>query len=85
MSYGHAVALVDVDRCAEIDIDKFKREPFPLDGDEISFGDYSPGRFAWVTSGLRRLEPFPVTGRQVIFYVTMPHGFEDWSASWPTT
>lgn len=34
------------------------------------FGDYSPGRFGWVLSGVEKLvEPVPIKGRQGIFTV----------------
>ena len=70
-SFGHAVALVDLDRC--VSTNTWWAD---TGGDEFQFGDYSPGRFAWITTGLRRLKPFPVKGKQGIFYVTMPE-FEE--------
>lgn len=78
LSYGNAVALVDLDECLSTD------DYWPMAGDEgysddeFHFGNYSDGRFAWITSGLRRLKPFPVKGRQGLFYVTMPADFEDY-------
>jgi len=37
--------------------------------------DYVPGKWAWETDRLRRLDPIlPVTGRQGWFYVTIPAG-----------
>lgn len=37
------------------------------------FGDYSPGRYGWVLSGIERLAvPVPAKGRQGIFTVEMP-------------
>lgn len=72
MSYGHAVALVDLHDC--MPTDRFRPSPV---SDEWEFGNYGPDRFAWITTGLRRLKPFPVKGKQGIFYVTMPDDFED--------
>lgn len=47
----------------------------PRDNVEAALGDYSPGRFAWVTRNLRRLKkPIPVIGRQGLFDVQL---------SWP--
>lgn len=41
--------------------------------DELAFGDYTPGRFAWVTGFLKRiLNPFPVRGRLHLFDVPIP-------------
>ncbi len=36
---------------------------------EREFGDYSPGRFAWITTNLRPIKPFPVKGQQGLFNV----------------
>lgn len=37
------------------------------------FGDYSPGRYGWVLSGIEKLAaPVPAKGRQGIFTVEMP-------------
>ncbi len=70
LSHGCAVALVDLDQCT--------RDHVPSDPYEDAFGDYSAGRFAWITTGLRRLKPFPVKGKRGIFYVTMPPELEEW-------
>lgn len=40
---------------------------------EKSFGDYTPGRFAWMLTGITRLvTPVPVRGRQGFFDVAPP-------------
>lgn len=39
---------------------------------EYRFGNFSPGRFAWLTCNLQTLEPFPVRGRQGLFNVEIP-------------
>ncbi len=36
---------------------------------EKEFGDYSSGRFAWITTNLRPIKPFPVVGQQGLFNV----------------
>lgn len=36
---------------------------------EEEYGDYSPGRFAWITTNLRPIKPFPVVGQQGLFNV----------------
>ena len=39
-----------------------------LSAREAAFGDFTPGRFAWMTENCRRLkEPVPVIGRQGLF------------------
>jgi len=60
---GFAVAIVDLLECVQIENFEFNA------GDERVFGDYCPGRFAWVTSNRRIFTPFPVKGRQRLFNV----------------
>lgn len=67
--YGHAVALVYLYACRTVegltlgDIEK-----------EREFGNYSSGRYAWMTRGLQRFKPFPVKGHQGLFSVRLPDG-----------
>ncbi len=78
LNFGCAVALVDLDGCIGTRTAAHHRPLAQAIEAERPFGDYSPQRFCWVTKTLRRLKPFPVTGRQGLFSVEMP-GFEDWS------
>lgn len=68
LQFGNAVAMVDLIACAPT-----TRRPTSLEHlvvpDEHIFGDLSPGRFAWYTSNLCRLRPFPVRGKQGLFEV----------------
>lgn len=57
LHFGRAVAVVDLVCCVPT-------EQATEHDNETAFGDYSPGRFAWVTKNLRRIRPFPVTGHQ---------------------
>ncbi|MCH9637772.1 MAG: ASCH domain-containing protein [Gammaproteobacteria bacterium] len=48
-------------------------EGFTFSARELTFGDYTPGRFAWKTENLRRLEtPIPFRGAQGLFEVPPP-------------
>ena len=33
-------------------------------GNELAFGDYTHGRYAWILANVRRIEPVPAKGRQ---------------------
>lgn len=46
--------------------------PLPT-GNELAFGDYTPGRFAWILSDIRRLEtPIPAKGQRRLWNWDMP-------------
>lgn len=75
LSFGHAVALVQLDgvqptRCAS----ECATEWSFFEGGESEFGDYSEGRFAWITSRLQTFDPFPLVGHQGLFDVDLPEG-----------
>lgn len=69
LHYDQAVAIVDLRSC---------RLCYPGIVDELKahgeedFGDYSPGRYAWITTNLRAIKPFPVRGSQGLFEVELP-------------
>jgi hypothetical protein len=65
--YGCAVAVVELYDCLPV-ADFFRLHP--LSETERALGDYSSGRFIWLTRKLRRLSaPVPVKGRQQFFDV----------------
>jgi hypothetical protein len=81
LPFGAVVAVVTMQECkrtedvtcGEIDVRRYRRPP-PTDPmgwyswTERTMGNYGPGRFAWLTTDLRRLaEPVPCTGRQGLF------------------
>ncbi len=62
LHFGMAVALVDLIECVTTDLVLFH-------GQEREWGNYTSGRFAWITDNLRVIEPFPVKGQQGLFKV----------------
>ena len=65
LAFGQAVALVDLFDCRRVE------EIRPTET-ERTFGNFSPGRFGWLTRSRRRLKPFPVVGKQGLFSVRLP-------------
>ncbi|MEQ8577588.1 MAG: ASCH domain-containing protein [Balneola sp.] len=61
---GQALCVVDLYDVIQTDMlsfyDYFSEE---------EFGDYSPGRFAWLTDSCRPIKPFQVVGQQGLFNV----------------
>ncbi len=63
LGHGKALCLVTVTGCERTD-DARKG----LSEDELAFGNYAPGRFAWRLTNLRRFKfPARITGRHGIF------------------
>lgn len=62
---GYALVLVDLVDCCPTE-DMGPREI----GSDRPFGDFSAGRYAWITCNRRRLEPFPFKGSQRLFRVS---------------
>jgi hypothetical protein len=42
---------------------------------ELAFGDYTPGRYAWILGDVRQIEPIPCRGKQRLWDV--PQGVEE--------
>ena len=61
---GHALCLVDLVDCVAT-----QNLPRPIP--DFHFGDFSRGRYAFVTANTRELiDPIPITGRQGLFNVS---------------
>jgi len=64
--YGYALAIGNLVDCIPTE-EAIKRQ---LDPYELVFGDYTPGRFAWIFEDMEPIErPFPVIGRQRLFEI----------------
>lgn len=69
LEYPRGVALCVVDLREIFRTDDPQLQYF-CDEQEQILGDFSPGRFAWELTNVRRFkEPWPVTGRQGLFNV----------------
>ncbi len=66
LPFGAIVAVVDVVDCVPTE------QAMPgLSVREEAWGNYGPGRFAWITENLRQLcEPLPMKGRQGFWTLT---------------
>ncbi len=64
LPYGAIVAVVELVDCIhteDVSVDVFRAE--------WDFGDYGPGRFAWITQNPRRVGPIPWHGAQGLFEI----------------
>lgn len=74
---GAALCAVDLVDVWPTD-DAWTRPDFCPSEDEQSFGDYAPGRFAWITENLRRLpQPIPCKGAQGLWDVERVPGLAE--------
>ena len=60
-------ALCVVDLVDVMPVEEIPGLPFILTTQELNFGDYSKGRYAWHTENLRPIKPVPVKGQQGLF------------------
>lgn len=87
LPFGAVIATCNLAECCAIKEDGLYRldpdliEPptwfAPLPGEpEISFGDYTPGRFAWILKDVKILpEPIPAKGHQSLWNWEPPESF----------
>jgi hypothetical protein len=73
LAFGHAIALVELYACVPTTARAGSCEHL-VTADELAFGDFSQGRFAWFTRDRRLFPPFPVVGHQGFFDVRLPAG-----------
>lgn len=76
---GAIVAVCDLIECVQVKAQPQLHTSFALVGyppalppgePELSFGDYTPGRYAWILANIRRLEnPVPCGGHQQLWDV----------------
>lgn len=60
---GAALCVVDL-----VDVVRVERVVCTLSAQEMAFGNYSAGRFAWKLANVRRFDkPIPLAGRQGLF------------------
>lgn len=75
MPRGAIVAVVNLKDCVRVEIPWHYGAT--LSSQELAFGDYTPGRFIWITEGMRQLNrPVPASGRRRLWDWDPPEGFE---------
>lgn len=63
--FGHAVCVVDLMDCRQTARLCFGE----VSETELHFGDFTLGRYGWMTENCRPVKPFPVRGQQGLFEV----------------
>lgn len=70
--YGKVIAIAELVDCLQVSATFNDTGPFSamlenlrsINGKEFMFGDYTPGRYAWILANVRRIEPVPAKGMQ---------------------
>lgn len=62
--FGKVIAIVELVDCVEMTNERIVAWRDKYGDDEIAFGHFEPGRYAWILANMRRIEPVPAKGRQ---------------------
>ncbi|WP_409029423.1 ASCH domain-containing protein [Gracilimonas sediminicola] len=63
LPFGKALCVVDLINV--VPVEQVRAADYSMN--EVFFGDYSEGRYAWITKNRRPIKPVPITGRQGLF------------------
>jgi hypothetical protein len=67
---GQVLGMVELIDCIRVEEIDWEQRSLPRQ--EQCFGDYRPGRWAWLFRDARAISPFPWRGNQRLFDVPMP-------------
>ncbi len=79
---GSVIAVADLIDCQEMTMDKIVVWRDVYGKDEIAFGDFQPGRYAWILDNVRKIAPIQVKGRQRLWGMeaeSMKPNRQEWS------
>ena len=62
--FGKVIAIAELVDCVEMTIERIAEWRDMYGDDEIAFGHFEPGRYAWILANVRRIEPVLAKGRQ---------------------
>lgn len=62
--FGKVIAIAELVDCVEMTNERIAAWREKYGDDEIAFGHFEPGRYAWILANVRRIEPVPAKGRQ---------------------
>jgi activating signal cointegrator 1 len=61
---GAVIAIAELVDCEKMTMDKIVTWRDVYGKNEIAFGDFLPGRYAWILDNVRQIDPVPAKGRQ---------------------
>jgi hypothetical protein len=64
LPYGAVIAIADLFDCVEMTTERIFAWKDAYGPDEIAFGHFEPGRYAWILANVRAIEPVPAKGKQ---------------------
>lgn len=62
--FGKVIAIAELVDCVVMTNERIAAWTDRYGDDEIAFGHFEPGRYAWILARVRRIEPVPAKGRQ---------------------
>lgn len=85
-SHGSVIAIADLIDCQKVvGVSSLRIGPVEqskailgndsiVTGNELSFGDFTPGRYAWIFNNVRPINPVPAKGQQRLWKWVPPEG-----------
>lgn len=64
LEFGAVIAIADLVDCVEIGNEAELVNGFIVTGNELAFGDFTLGRYAWLLENVRHIAPVPARGQQ---------------------
>ncbi len=64
LEYGKVIAIADLVDCVEMTASRIAMWKKVYGDNEIIFGDFQLGRYAWILANVRAVEPVPAKGMQ---------------------
>jgi hypothetical protein len=64
---GKVIAIAELIDCQEMTMDRIIAWRDIYGKNEISFGDFEPGRYAWILANIQAIKPVPAKGMQRIW------------------
>ncbi|MCM0760681.1 ASCH domain-containing protein [Sporomusa sphaeroides DSM 2875] len=64
LPFGAVIAIAELVDCRPTESFVFSGTLRDISENEIAFGDYTPGRYAWILANVRPIKPVPAKGMQ---------------------
>jgi hypothetical protein len=67
MPFGAVIAIANLLNCVEMTSERIRIWQDLYGQEEMEFGHFEPGRYAWIMTNVRQIDPVPAKGNQRIW------------------